>query len=142
MTEELRLDQAAMEYLGVKFRHRGRTTRGLDCLGLVVLAARDCGYEAKDKKVYGRQPFNDGLRQGLIDNGCVPVTREMRPGDILLMKHYLHDKEPTHVGIVTEHPHGLGIIHSYAAMGRVVYHRIDKVRKRKVMEVFEWHVKH
>ena len=34
---------AAIEYVGVPFRHKGRSRAGLDCAGLVFVACRDCG---------------------------------------------------------------------------------------------------
>lgn len=139
ITNPTTLYEAAMKYLDVPFRHRGRTPNGLDCVGLLVLAARDLGYIAQDKKVYGREPFNDGLREMLVNNNCVPVTRPLQIDDIVLMKHRTQDPEPSHVGIITPHPYGLGIIHAYAAIGKVALHRLDALRKSQVVEVFQWH---
>lgn len=38
---------AALSYLGVRFLHQGRNRHGLDCVGLVACAMRDCGITAK-----------------------------------------------------------------------------------------------
>ena len=133
------LSEAALKYVGVKFRHRGRTDRGVDCIGLLLLAARDCGYLAEDIPVYGREPKNGLLQGNLRVHLGEPVNRELRVNDVVAMS-LRTDGQISHVGIITEHPHGLGICHAYGEIGRVVHQRLDERRRSKIAEVFEWQV--
>lgn len=47
------LVESARKYLGTKFVHQGRTSHGLDCVGLGMKAFRDCGVILKDFRGYG-----------------------------------------------------------------------------------------
>ena len=40
------------KYLGIPYRHRGRSLKGLDCWGLVVLVYKDFGIDILDLKSY------------------------------------------------------------------------------------------
>ena len=133
----MRPHDIAMTYLGVPFQHRGRTRQGVDCLGLLVLVAIEYGNTVFDKAIYGREPWRDGLRDGLRAHCGPPVKRPFEIDDILLMR-LNPGEEPSHVAIVAPHPYGLGMIHTYAEVNRVVYHRIDKYRRRQIVEVFAW----
>lgn len=42
---------AARKYLGVRFRHRGRSSTGLDCVGLVMRSWYDCGVKLADRTI-------------------------------------------------------------------------------------------
>ena len=129
----MRPHEAAMEYLGVPFRHRGRTRNGLDCIGLIILAARAMSVPVFDQKVYGREPWRDGLRAHLQAHLGDPVDRPIQVDDVLLMR-LRPEQEPSHVAIVAPHPYGLGMVHTYGEIGRVVYHRIDDHRHRQIVE--------
>jgi cell wall-associated NlpC family hydrolase len=134
----------AMQYLGVPFLHMGRTPQGLDCVGLLVLVARDCGWEPIDQDFYSREPSKrsgiDKLADYLRINLGEPVTRPMQPNDIMLMR-LRRTALSSHVAMVAPHPEGLGMIHTYGEIKRVTYHRIDAYRTNQMVEVFEWPAK-
>ena len=48
MTEE----QVIRKYLGVPYKHKGRSMEGLDCYGLGILLYKDLGYTLFDIKEY------------------------------------------------------------------------------------------
>jgi cell wall-associated NlpC family hydrolase len=134
---------AARAYLHVPFRHRGRSRRGLDCAGLLVLACRDIGKPIPDQRHYGREPFNDGLVEAgtrafgqPIAVGQVPAEF-LRAGDVLLLR---FDINPHHVAIVADHPlGGLSIIHANAdatQRGLVVEQRLDALWLSRITHVF------
>lgn len=114
-----KLADAARAYIGVPFRHRGRTKRGLDCAGLGVLAYRDCGVELTDFLLYGREPHRDGLVQRITATLGEPVKvapvsmSDLQDGDVILMRYEI---EPHHVAIVGERDYAgasvLTLIHS------------------------------
>ena len=130
----------AHKYIGVPFRHRGRTMRGLDCVGLLILTAIDCGYDKYKEFAYGREPRNSILERVLHEHFGEPVDRDPQINDVVLMR-LRKGNEPTHVGIITTHPHGLGIIHAHGAVERVVYQRLTDYMATGIVGVYSWHAK-
>lgn len=129
-----KLVAAARRYLGVPFRHRGRTAAGLDCAGLVWLAYADLGLKLPDVRIYGREPHRNGLEDAMVRALGEPVSRWPMAGDVLLMR---FDKEPHHIGIAAEYPHGgLSLIHAYGTAGKVVEHRLDQTWQDRIVAVF------
>lgn len=130
--------------LGVRFQHMGRSVRGVDCVGVAVLVARAYGLEVEDNAYYGREPARNNnaflLEDYLARNLGPPVDRPYAVNDLVLMK--LRPRfDPAHVGIVAPHPYGLGLVHSYGEVGRVVFHRIDQVWADRITGVYEWPAK-
>lgn len=117
---------AARSYVGVPFHHQGRTRHGVDCIGLVVCAARDAGLALVDRTDYPRDP-----------NGLLPVemarqfaaAEPAQAGDILLMR---FRGEPQHVAILA----GTTLIHGYASIGRVVEHGLDAKWRRRIVAAY------
>jgi cell wall-associated NlpC family hydrolase len=117
-----RLLDEARQWVGVRFRHQGRTRRGVDCSGLVVcVAGKVLGFDPNEyigQPRYGKKPDIKELRQGL-KTFCVRIKEsEARPGDVVLMS---FDNEPTHIGFLTS----TGIIHSTAQKRGVVEQGLD-----------------
>ncbi len=123
------LVSSAREFMGVPFRHQGRNALGVDCLGLLVLAARKEGIELEDRKGYARTPDADKLRSE-CERQLTPVDiKDMRDGDILLM---VFRRDPQHIAIKTD----IGIIHSYSGSGAVVEHRLDDRWIKRIKAVY------
>jgi len=120
---------------GVRFRHQGRSRRGVDCAGLLLASMAAIGRPITDLAAYGREPLGGGLRGMLVANLGEPVPKdEMRPGDVVLMR---FRGEPTHVGMLGDYVHGgCSLIHAYAMMKKVVEHRIDEEWDGYIIEVF------
>ena len=99
---------AALEAVGTRFRLHGRSTDGLDCVGLVAVALRAGGYS-------GEVPTGYALRGGdwgVLDRLLVRVA-EAEPGDVLLMA---VGPGQIHLGIGT----ATGFVHADAGLRRVV----------------------
>lgn len=126
---------AARGYLGVRFRHQGRSMRGVDCVGLCIVAMSAIGRPCFDAKAYSREPLTQGLRAALVRNLGDPVPHEsMREGDVVLMAFV---GEPSHTGIVTNYPDGgFAILHTFAQIRKVVEHRMDATWLGYITDVF------
>lgn len=128
----LRLDEAARQWMGVRFQHQGRTRHGIDCVGLVVRTAQTCGIDTGDFTDYGRDPHDGLLEFHLRRVFGEPVT-DIRAGDVAAID---YKGAVRHVGIVAEHPHGLGLIHASHFTDRVTEHRIDDRWMRRIRQVY------
>jgi cell wall-associated NlpC family hydrolase len=127
----------ARDWIGTRWRHRGRSRRGIDCVGLVYLAARASGIALEDASHYGRDPWDDRLRRELRSAFGEAVWRqedpsdiEWMPGDVALVCWY--SGEPSHVGVIADHKFGgLSLIHCENLNGCVEHslsgHYIDCV---------------
>lgn len=112
--------EAARAYLGVPFRHQGRTRRGVDCVGLVVLAATDAGFTIADRTDYSHRLTDNELLNGILSH-CDSVTSP-QPGDIALFQLPNHQQ---HCAVVTAID-PVYILHAYAPLRKVVEHRLAK----------------
>ena len=111
--------EAARGWLGVPWRHLGRTRAGVDCIGLVLVAAAAAGLDIEDPAPYAREPQGAALMHGVLAHGT-RVT-ETRPGDVLVFRMGLYGG---HVGIATTHRTfgGPAVLHAYAPHRHVVEH--------------------
>ncbi len=124
---------AARRYLGVPFRHRGRTALGLDCAGLALIAYKDLGLDLPDIRVYGREPHKNGLERAVEAALGPALDRAPRVGDVLIFR---FDRDPHHIGIAGDYVHGgLSLIHAYGTAGRVVEHRLDDTWYGRIVAV-------
>lgn len=125
---------AARTLLGVPWVHQGRTRAGVDCAGVLQLTAAALGLSDYDVKGYARTPTGDSLERALRAAGCVPGP--MTSGAVALMR-WPRAEVPQHVALVTEHPHhGLGLLHAYSAVGRVIEHGLDAKWRRRVVSAW------
>lgn len=123
---------AARAWVGVPWVHQGRSRRGVDCAGLVVMVARELGLSTFDVAGYGRRPQPDTLLDALLDAGC--AQRDMQPGMLLLMR---FRREPQHFALLADHPHGgLSIVHGLSTSGAVVEHRLDDAWARRIVSAW------
>jgi cell wall-associated NlpC family hydrolase len=136
----MRLDEAARAYLNVRWQHQGRTLDGLDCIGLVRVAARDAGAVPAQKLAeldavlggYGRQP--DGRLLALCRQYMTEIVlTAAQPGDVLAMR---YQDEPQHLAIVSAAGSVQTIIHAHAVSRKVVEHRLDDLNRSRVVAAF------
>lgn len=133
MPTRLDLCAAARTYIGVRFHHQGRCRAGLDCSGLIVCAAMDCGVELVDRVAYSRQPDGHSLEQAMVDAGCerIPIATA-GAGDVLMFS--FQDNEigeplPAHLGIIDVDG---DLIHAYTKVRRVTKHNIDDAWRARI----------
>lgn len=109
---------AARSLKGARWRHRGRKPWAVDCVGLVVVSAALAKLRVDDESaLYGREPWEDQLREGMRARFGQPVE-DWQAGDIALIR-WRHG-EPSHVGILGDNPAGgLTLIHAHNLHGVV-----------------------
>lgn len=100
---------AARSYVGVKWRHLGRTRAGLDCIGLLVTVAIDCRISVVDSTDYGRIPDEGRFLNLLRDQSDLGSKMRIRTGSILLLT---QAGRACHCGIVSMEPPVATIIHA------------------------------
>lgn len=137
--------EIAMTYLGCPFLHMGRSRTGLDCVGLLILTAREWGINPVDNPYYGREPNQENNAFDLAhyierNTGSGPVERDIQVNDILLMR-LKQNTAPSHLALAAPHPHGMGMVHTYGEIGKVVFHRINETRMAQIVGVYPWPVK-
>jgi len=123
---------AGRGWLGVPWRHLGRTRAGVDCIGLVLAAAAKVGMQIADPAPYAREPQGAALLRGVLTHGVrVP---EARPGDVLVFRMGLYGG---HVAIATRHrAYGCpGVLHAYAPHRHVVEQPMEPEFQRALLAV-------
>ena len=122
--------RVARSYVGVRWRHQGRTRAGIDCIGLVIAVAHDLGLTDYDFTGYGRVPDGKALRATMCEQMDL-LSTEPQLGDVLLLR---FDRNPLHTAIVTD----MGMVHAFANMRCVVEHRIDDLWRSRIFSAFAY----
>ncbi|MDE2030329.1 MAG: C40 family peptidase, partial [Alphaproteobacteria bacterium] len=112
--------------------HQGRAPGiGLDCIGLIVVAARASGMTINDRTDYARRPDGKSLVAALHDHGAHPVS-DICAGDILLFR---YDGQPQHVALATG---ARTMIHAFAPAGKVVETEIGPYWQRRLTGIYRF----
>ncbi len=124
---------AARGYVGVPWRHLGRALTGVDCIGLVLLAARRAGMDLPDPAPYEREPQGTRLLEGIL--GYATRVAEASTGDVLLFRMGLYGG---HVGIASTHPAWRvpACLHAYAPRKQVVEQPMDAELRAALVGAF------
>jgi cell wall-associated NlpC family hydrolase len=105
----------ARTWIGVPFRHQGRSRLGVDCIGLIICVRNAVGMwmdGMHETTSYPKRAI-DELLLDKLNEYCTPLRRA-EPGCVVLFK-WPKMQFPTHVAICT----GENIIHSYRTVGQV-----------------------
>lgn len=135
----LTLSQAARTFLKVPFRHHGRTSKSLDCIGLVRQSLILCGREnVGDVRFYTGEAYQGRLMAAIQAELGAPVGEgpeaDVRENDIVCF-HF--NGEPHHLGVIGRLSYGpLSVIHADSNVGMVVEHRLDEVWCARIVAVF------
>lgn len=125
----------ARTYLGVPWKHQGRSKNGVDCVGFLVLSFKSIGVPVIDLKGYSRQPDGKKLKQILDEQPSLNLVNNIQIGDILLLR-IRHD--PQHVALVTDSKTSeFGMIHAYnGGEKKVIEHDLADYWKRKIVAIY------
>lgn len=127
----------ARGYIGTPFKHQGRLPHvALDCAGLVICAARECGIDMSDRKGYSNIPDGVEFKLCLLEN-AFPVKRdELRVGDLMTFAWTRYEQ---HVAIVSSLD-PMRIIHSWYDAGKAVENGLDEYWARRLRGCFRLRV--
>lgn len=133
----------ARSYLGVKWRHQGRSRSGVDCVGFILLALKHINIPMLEIKGYSRNP--DGIKlKEIMDKQpnmrTLLYNEKIKVGDILLLR---IRKDPQHVALITNSTTSkLGMIHSYnGGEKKVIEHDFVDYWKNKIVAVYRINIK-
>lgn len=131
--------RVARSFLDVPFHHMGRSRAGMDCAGLLICVARELGFVPQDFDVPNYLPTPDGSMMGLCGLHMTHVDK-MQAGDCVVVA---MDKEPQHLGILTDYRHGgFAIVHACNSRScvppRVIETRLMFSRAMKYVAAFKF----
>lgn len=127
---DTRFIDAVRSYIGTPFHHQGRAPHvGLDCAGVVVCAARECGMAVSDAHGYARTPANGMLEQAVIAHCDRIPVEAVTSGDIMLFRFL---REPQHLAVYDD---GM-LIHAYSAVGKVVRNSFDATWRERLVACY------
>jgi len=126
--------EAARQYKDCPFRHQGRNPEsGLDCVGVIVLAAQEVLGWTEGPRDYPNRPTSEIAFSRAAQFAMRISPGDARPGDVVQMRSGDHT---THFGILTD----TGLIHATSTGGKVVEHifKRDPVESLKRFGVKAW----
>jgi cell wall-associated NlpC family hydrolase len=122
----MNLIEAVRSYLGTPWRHQGDSRAGMDCAGLLIAAARDCGIAVAPVV---RTPLPELELFDVLPRYCDRISVP-EPGAVLRMR---VAGRPQHLAVAAAHPDGgLSIVHADMRHG-VCEHRLDDRWTRRVV---------
>jgi len=101
--------EEARKWVGAPWKHQGRTMRGLDCGGLLIMTAKNLGLPHEDLENYPRDPTATSVLDHLSKMLTKSFKNEIIPGQVGIFREGAY---PCHVGIFSEKDSHLHIIHS------------------------------
>ena len=127
---------AARECVGTPFHHQGRLLGvGLDCVGVVLHAARVAGVFPDELPNYGRSP-NPKMMRATLEKYMDELFRSERlDGDVLWLR-VRHD--PQHLAILCDEGRSIIHSHAYKPIGRCVEQPLDAMWAERIEAVFRF----
>jgi cell wall-associated NlpC family hydrolase len=107
----------ARAWLGVPWRHQGRSRSGIDCVGLVVRVAQALLLSDYDSAGYGRRAQGQGFVEHFRSNMDGVAIPEAGPGDVLVFADRAY---PCHCGFLTQRLGQPHLLHAHALRRQVI----------------------
>ena len=127
--------EAARRWIGVPWKHQGRSRLGIDCAGLVVKIAHEFNLTDFDATNYQRNTrgleFVNYFREHMNE---VPLTA-IQEGDVILFR---DSKFPCHSAIVSKQHGEFHIIHAFARRKQVLEEPLNAEWKSKWISAFRY----
>ena len=132
------LIKKSREFLGVPWVHQGRSIKGVDCVGFLLLAFKHINIDIIEIKGYSRHPDGVKLKKIMDEQPNLRRLKSNEPlefGDILLLR---IRREPQHVAmLVPSTTADFGMIHAYnGGDKKVIEHNYVDYWKNKVVAIY------
>ena len=115
MTRRKKWLEVAHDWIGVPWASVGTRREGVNCYGLIVGVARECGYWSDEVvatqealAAYRAPPTRGEMMRRAHDDSDMILVKDARPGDLMIFR---VNGQPQHIAIVTNLK-PLQIIHS------------------------------
>lgn len=126
----------AKGWIGVPFRHAGRSRQGVDCIGLVIKVAHEAGISSFDTTDYSRRPVPSEFVQGCKEHLDRILLDDAGSGDIGV---FAEPRTPCHVGLIERDTGGRRwVIHAYAPARKVIYEPLVGDRLSRMIMAFRF----
>lgn len=125
----------ARGYLGTPWVHQGRSSAGLDCLGLAALTARAVRGYTWDITNYAAQATDETMLRLCAEHMDPVPLAQLAPGHVVVIR-YQRQRHMAIVGDYPAHPGALSLIHASSVHGKVVEHRLDSRWQRIIIAAF------
>jgi cell wall-associated NlpC family hydrolase len=125
----------AVSWLNVPWRHQGRSRRGIDCVGVVIMLAHELGLSDFDTTAYARSPNGVDFLTGFKKHMDRVAPGEERPGDVVVMRDSVL---PCHCGVLVQFRGETHLIHAAARRKKVVIEPFKGGIKAKKIAVFRY----
>lgn len=127
----------ARSYIGVPWKHKGRTRTGIDCIGVPYVVGKELGLHTYDDSLdYGRQAKNFDFMRAMAPFGFrVKDLKDIQDADILVMRIPIF---PQHVGMVGHKGDRQTLIHASVDARKVVEEYLTDEVKRTIIAVFRY----
>lgn len=123
-------------YLGVPWRHQGRSHHSIDCVGLPIVVGRELGlHDYDDTFNYRRQSTGSELTQ-IFEKHCNRITNlaGLLPGDLVIFRDTVFAQ---HVGIMSSKT---SVIHATTHKRMVVEEPLDGDLRSKLLRGYRFKV--
>jgi len=129
------LIEEARKYLGVPWKHQGRSMKGVDCVGFLLLAFKHINVNIIEIKGYSKSPDGIALKKIMDEQPNLKrVHYPYLPGDVVLFRIRKH---PQHVALLTGTKENLKMIHSYnGGAKKVIEHDFAEYWRNKIVSVY------
>lgn len=128
----------ARSYIGVPYRHMGRTRHGgVDCLGLVFEVGKELGlHEYDDSISYPRSAFDRSMLEAVRKHSTSVKLADLQDGDIIIFRDTMF---PQHMGFMVWHGTDRWLINANARKRKVVEEPWTKEdHERKFLAAFRF----
>jgi hypothetical protein len=121
----------ARRWIGTPYRQKGRSARGLDCLGLLVMLGRAFDIAHVDAQDYSNWPREDLLVLRVLATHLtpLPIQTERLAGCIGA---FAERRLPGHVGVFSEQAGVVHLIHARTAPPMVVEEAWPNIRRTEL----------
>jgi cell wall-associated NlpC family hydrolase len=127
----------ARSYIGVPWKHKGRSRTGIDCIGVPYVVGKELGLHTYDDSLdYGRQAKNFDFMRAMAPFGYrVKDLKDIQDADILVMRIPIF---PQHVGMAGRIGDKQTLIHASVNARKVVEEYLTDEVKRTIIAVFRY----